>query len=267
MQINPKQQQETTPELTIENIVDSWQNDKLYLGSDEKIACSSKQQSLEECVPPPTEKDPCMKIMDQDIFGQCHILVDPTMYASACQDEICKAGNSENVICETLSAYAKECFRHGICIDWRKAELCPFKCPSGLNYKPCSCIKTCDVIKEWGISKTIKLGTKSSLKNIESQKLCTLTQMEGCICPDGQVLNGTKCIREQQCVQCDDGHYAGDTWRADKCTECNCDTRGKIICTKQECSVIEKICEDGFTPVETSDSDACCSKFICGNLS
>lgn len=76
------------------------------------------------CLPLPPETDPCFKILDEDIFGKCHFVVDPIMYVTACQADLCKTGPTQKGSCETVAAYARECATNGVCVDWRKNGFC-----------------------------------------------------------------------------------------------------------------------------------------------
>lgn len=127
---------------------------------------------------------------------------------------------------------------------------------SGLLYKTClsGCEETCDNYK--------------SLRSGETR--CNILPTEMCTCPAGQVFNNSVCISEQRCEPCDsDGHFAGDTWFADKCTECTCTAGSKTVrCEKKQCVGQQPsfgICQTGFESVKDDDnSDECCERYKCG---
>lgn len=102
----------------------SWLADepKLALNED-KDTCYVDDET--NCLPLPPETDPCLKMTDEDIFGKCHFVVDPLMYVIACQQDLCRTGPSQKGSCETVAAYARECTRSGVCIDWRSSNFCP----------------------------------------------------------------------------------------------------------------------------------------------
>jgi von Willebrand factor len=70
------------------------------------------------------ETDPCLKIFEDELFGQCHFVVEPMMYITACQQDLARTGPSQKGSCESVAAYARECARNGVCIDWRKNGFC-----------------------------------------------------------------------------------------------------------------------------------------------
>uniref|UniRef100_T1GGD2 VWF/SSPO/Zonadhesin-like cysteine-rich domain-containing protein n=1 Tax=Megaselia scalaris TaxID=36166 RepID=T1GGD2_MEGSC len=169
-----------------------------------------------------------MKLLDQDKFGKCHLVVDPVIYLSACQQDLCKPGSNQMGACESLAAYARECKRKGICLDWRDG-FCPYDCPIGKRYEACSCDKTCEQLD------LLKPNQKLKCEEIS----------EGCFCPAGTYLRGKECVAERLCKECDDGeHYPGDEWVKDKCTNCICDKTGKTQCVKKECATQESICSE-----------------------
>jgi von Willebrand factor len=77
-----------------------------------------------DCLPLAPETDPCFKILDEATFGKCHFVVDPIMYVTACQQDLCRTGPTQKGSCETVAAYARECARNGVCVDWRKNGFC-----------------------------------------------------------------------------------------------------------------------------------------------
>ncbi|XP_076847022.1 mucin-2-like isoform X2 [Brachyhypopomus gauderio] len=95
----------------------------------------------------------CSIIMN-DVFKDCHHLVDHTQYYDACVKDTCACdtGGDCECFCTAVAAYAAACSQHGACIMWRSPTICPLFCdyynsPEGCewHYKPCgqSCMKTC----------------------------------------------------------------------------------------------------------------------------
>lgn len=101
----------------------SWLADepKLELNED-KDTCYVDDEA--DCLPLPPESDPCFKILDESIFGKCHFVVDPIMYVTACQQDLCRTGPSQKGSCEAIAAYARECAVNGVCIEWRTSTFC-----------------------------------------------------------------------------------------------------------------------------------------------
>lgn len=238
---------------TVQDIVTSWQskNPALNLSEDE---CLSEERTEINCLPLPPEKDPCLKILEMEVFGQCHLVVDPIMYVSACQQDLCRAGASQKGACESLAAYARECAQNGICIDWRRPDFCPHECPKNLEFQACGCSDSCDSY--------LKKEQQHILLDI-----CTVNREEGCFCPKGKILHNGICILPKMCQACDtDDHFAGDVWYKDKCNRCECFADGKIICTKTECPGDDVVCNRGFRAIEMPTVDSCCKKFVCGKF-
>lgn len=249
------------PTGSVQEFAESWLADEPKLELNEE-QCEVKEESEIGCIATPPDKDPCFKLLDEKLFGKCHLVVDPYMYVSSCQQDMCQTGTSQKGACEFISAYARKCSSNGICLDWRSNQLCPMECSSHLTYSPCGCPETCESVKAKNnlINQSV---TKKS--NTKLASICSVPQIEGCFCPKGSVLRNGKCIPERECNPCDDkaGHYQGDKWYPDKCTDCECKLDGKVVCAKKECSITETICQKGFKPVEVPKADECCSKFMC----
>ncbi|XP_055854171.1 hemocytin [Episyrphus balteatus] len=265
LRMNPAKRRpwKSTPSaVEVCDIVESWKADepKLGLGEDE---CLSEDVAVNECIPPPPEKDPCFKFFDAELFGECNTIVEPLIYVSACQQDMCKPGNDQKGACNSLAAYARECSRNGVCLNWRSPDLCPYDCVSDMMYEPCGCLKTCDSIKATDIFEVENIRTKTVM-NPKDDLECSAGKSEGCFCPPGKVMDNDKCIPEEQCIKCDDGiHAVGESWKKDKCTECTCHSNGKTECAVQQCPVTESICSEGFMPSKISSSEECCPKYIC----
>lgn len=240
----------------------SWQSDEPALGLNE-TECLIEEEIESDCIPLPPESDPCLKIFDEDLFGKCHMIVDPIMYVSACQQDMCKTGSIQEGACESLSAYARDCARNGVCLDWRRSGLCPFECPAFLTYNSCGCAETCESIKARDkVIKAAPTKTKSPVKDS-----CTVNKNEGCFCPPGKILRSGKCIPERECNPCDNlGHFPGDKWFPDVCTDCECNPDGKTICSKKKCSIDGIKCDKGFEPEKITSKEECCPKYICGKF-
>lgn len=241
LKLNPKYKKKVLSN-DINSIIESWLADEPALKVEEQCV---KSEEIKDCVLLP-EHDPCQAILDQSIFGQCHLLADPTMYVSMCQADICKTGAKE--ACSHLAAYASQCSRHGLCIDWKKGK-CDSKieCPADMVYEACGCQKTCDSIKD--------------KKNTELIKCSNPT--EGCYCPPGKVLNNDKCIPVKECTQCGPNHFVGDQWYPDKCTLCECGDKGKVNCTKKDCNSVGIVCQLGYKQITVDQPDECCPIYKC----
>ncbi|XP_057325268.1 hemocytin-like isoform X2 [Microplitis mediator] len=183
----------------------------------------------------------CLILTNENTFGKCHSVIDPTPFVKSCQDTLCVGGN----VCGDIEAYAREC---GLCINWRASDLCPLKCSENLKYQACgpSCTDTCDTVR----------------KN-ETRK-CTSDFAEGCFCPKDHVLNNGTCIPKNKCFICDEqGHLEGDVWQPDPCITCSC--KNQIInCNETKCSTLETVCLENYTLLKVPGTEKeCCPKYRC----
>ncbi|XP_046603352.1 hemocytin isoform X1 [Neodiprion virginianus] len=204
--------------------------------------CASEPEK--ECLIPLPSVNPCNRLLDQKLFGQCHELVDPEPYLATCQQGLCDGID----ICNDLEAYARSCLRAGLCLNWRTDDVCPYKCSSPFTYQSCgpSCQETCNDVEA-----------------VQKVK-CPSGPIEGCFCPQDHILMNGTCISKNKCLVCDrDGHIEGEIWHPDKCTTCHCEKK-IITCSKTECPALGNICSAGHTPIEISESEnECCRKYLC----
>lgn len=227
----------------VEEFALSWLYENLP-GGQSKEGCRNKPE--EKCESFPIDDDPCVQLVDIDRFGQCHPLLDPTMFIEWCQKDTC-GGHPERA-CNAIEAYASECMHSGFCVNWH-SDLCPAQiCPLGQTFKPCekNCVKTCEDVTD-------------------ENKKCPNYPTEGCFCDDGKVLLNGTCVDPVQCQVCDEeGHHPGDTWQKDACTSCSCEGTS-LKCETKHCPAIDAVCEVGLTPLKVaSDEDTCCPRFVCG---
>nr|XP_045582104.1 hemocytin-like isoform X3 [Procambarus clarkii] len=212
-----------------------------WLLEGEANTCSVLEK--ESCQPLPPDQDPCLYIMDEDIFGMCHQLENPGSYISSCQLDICYGSEPNVTACESLAAYAKLCADLGVCLDWRSQDLCPKTCLGGLEYRTCvsGCVRTCENYE--------LLDTDPDA--------CSLVPVEGCFCPEGMVLDNGTCVEESICEMCDKEHHVGDVWQEGPCKTCECTVPG-TICQLKACPP-HPMCGQGYTLVEVPGSeDSCC---------
>lgn len=90
---------------------------------------STVVEKEESCPIPNPDADPCLKLSDSQIFGQCHAIVDVNLYLKKCHSILCQG--HEGSFCHSLEAYVRECQSFGVCLDWRSPNLCPYSCPKG----------------------------------------------------------------------------------------------------------------------------------------
>lgn len=262
LKVNPNAKNIKTE--TFNDIIQSWLSDEPALPNENE--CISEEVAEMDCIPLPPEDDPCLEILNEATFGNCHFIVDPILYLSLCQSDMCKSGPNQQGACAHIAGYVKECSKNGICIDWKK-DVCKTNtdCPVGMIYKPCGCAETCETVKQRNELKASATKSKAMVQKVESLSgECSLPKSEGCFCPDGKINHNGKCIPENQCNQCDDeGHFPGDKWFPDKCSECECGTDGTTKCLKLECSSRGAVCELGYKQLVISDDTECCPIYKC----
>ncbi|CAM5082052.1 unnamed protein product [Eretmochelys imbricata] len=181
-------------------------------------------------------------------FAQCHRIISPDMFYSACEENSCY----EDEICEVIASYAHVCRTNGVCIIWRSPEFCAVNCPGSLIYDHCrtSCTKHCE--------------------NSTSISVCKDYPTEGCFCPPGQVTLNSNCVDEEVCRQCvaEDGtrHQHMETWIPfnEPCKICMCLENRIINCTTQPCPTAKPaVCGPCEVSRLRQDSDQCCPKYEC----
>ncbi|XP_070535301.1 mucin-2-like [Ptychodera flava] len=157
-------------------------------------------------------------LLNENPFCDCHMAVDPTPYIRACERDVCACDVTGNdCMCSTFTAYAKECSKRGVLLDWRLPNLCPVNCTNGMVYDNCgsTCPQTC----------------RTSLYNCDSNHC-----LEGCHCPAGTYLHEDECLSRSQCP-CNYHGYeypAGSTITHD-CNECECADGRWDSCTTNIC--------------------------------
>jgi hypothetical protein len=71
-------------------------------------------------------------------------------------------------------------------------------------YNPCGCGESCKTIeeREKRIQASTALKDPANLAKLRS--ICSAALQEGCFCPKGSVQHNGKCLREAECMACDD---------------------------------------------------------------
>ncbi|XP_037703402.1 mucin-19-like, partial [Choloepus didactylus] len=134
------------------------------------------------------------EIIRDSTFRDCHNKVDPNAYYDACIEEACACDMEGKYLgfCTAVAMYAEACSAVGVCVPWRKPNLCPVYCDYynepgeySWHYEPCGTVtaKTC---------KDQVLGQKFS------------ALLEGCYakCPDSAPYldeNTMKCVNLSEC--------------------------------------------------------------------
>uniref|UniRef100_A0A3Q3WXU3 VWFD domain-containing protein n=1 Tax=Mola mola TaxID=94237 RepID=A0A3Q3WXU3_MOLML len=174
-------------------------------------------------VPPPTTpKGPICNhdicdILTSSVFAPCHAVVSPGPYVKTCQNDYC---TDKKIACRDLEAYATECSKEGVCIDWRNTTngLCEYKCQSNKVYKACgpSVERTCNN----RYNTIYQNGSETSTKK----------SREGCVCPPGTTLFNTV---SNKCVS----SCGKRTSHRNGCNTCVCDNDSMSVeCERRPCT-------------------------------
>ncbi|XP_055482790.1 mucin-19-like [Psammomys obesus] len=194
----------------------------------------------QECVDTVTQSFPCdsnpyckawaekkCEIIRDDTFRECHSKVDPTTYYDACIEEACACDMEGKYLgfCTAVAMYAEACNAAGVCVSWRKPNLCPVYCDyynapgeCSWHYEPCGTVtaKTC---------KDQVIGKKFS------------SLLEGCYakCPENAPYldeNTMKCVQLSECSCFYNSVIPAGTVVTDDCGRtCSC-TAGELECTE-----------------------------------
>ncbi|KAM4714652.1 zonadhesin, like [Anableps anableps] len=184
-------------------------------------------KEVEEEAQKPTS---CGMITDLNgIFKPCHSVVPPESYFGNCVYDICATGGQTVALCQAIESYADMCAAAGVPISWRDNTFCPLKCPSGSHYELCASACPQPSCQD-------PAGPGGS---------CNHPCVEGCVCNEGLVLSGDKCVPLSECGCTDeDGKYrpVGDTWFSETdCSErCRCNGNLNLTCEPWQCSPAQK---------------------------
>ncbi|KAJ8332435.1 hypothetical protein SKAU_G00426080 [Synaphobranchus kaupii] len=196
----------------------------------------------------------CFHMLNQIPFSQCHHKVSPDQFC----DKIW-AGDvhyKENQ-CDFLAAYVAICYTHNVCINWRKRDFCPLKCPPGKVYQPC--VNTCK--------------TKTCLnREYYEESTCSYIREE-CVCEHGTILHRADsafCVTEDRCVCTDNDGFPrapGEVWNGSgkSCCLYSCMENGSVVAVEPDCGDLPiLLCErEGEYPINVLEQGACCPKKIC----
>ncbi|XP_053417590.1 mucin-5B [Nycticebus coucang] len=198
----------------------------------------------------PCLPDPLCELLLGQVFAECHGLIPPGPFFSACVSDSCHP----RAPCQSLEAYAALCRSRGTCSDWRNATggLCDITCPPTKVYKPCGPVQpvSCDSRKQYPLSGGLA---------------------EGCFCPEGQILFNALteiCVPTCPCVGPDGlPKFPGEQWVSD-CQACVCDEGSvSVRCKPLQCEPQgqpPKCGQPGFVALTRPRVDKpCCPETLC----
>uniref|UniRef100_S4RH74 VWFD domain-containing protein n=1 Tax=Petromyzon marinus TaxID=7757 RepID=S4RH74_PETMA len=159
------------------------------------------------------------------LFTECHAVVNPEELFTSCVLDQCWTYGDKGTLCGSLQAYADECAENGIVIMWRNATFCR-ECKPDSHYESCAppCPATCS--------------------NVTLPGACQQPCGEGCVCDEGFVFSGDKCVPQDQCGCLDRNdlyHPLGDHWfGTQNCSlHCSCVSVGDVVCDPWQCGANE----------------------------
>ncbi|XP_041591515.1 mucin-19-like [Vulpes lagopus] len=167
------------------------------------------------------------EIIRDSIFKECHHKVDPEAYLEACIEEACACDMQGKYLgfCTAVAMYAEACSAVGVCVTWRKPDLCPVFCDYYNEPGECS----------WRYEPCGTVTTKTCRDQVIGQKFSAV--LEGCYakCPDNAPYldeNLMKCVTLSEC-SC----FYNDIIPAGGVIQDNCGRTCYCIAGELECSV------------------------------
>ncbi|XP_048958578.1 mucin-19 isoform X5 [Canis lupus dingo] len=166
------------------------------------------------------------EIIRDSIFKECHHKVDPEAYLEACIEEACACDTQGKYLgfCTAVAMYAEACSAVGVCVTWRKPDLCPVFCDYYNEPGECS----------WRYEPCGTVTTKTCRDKVIGQKFSAV--LEGCYakCPDNAPYldeNLMKCVTLSEC-SC----FYNDIIPAGGVIQDNCGRTCYCIAGELECS-------------------------------
>uniref|UniRef100_A0A8C0KND2 von Willebrand factor n=1 Tax=Canis lupus dingo TaxID=286419 RepID=A0A8C0KND2_CANLU len=188
-------------------------------------ALSSGEQRCKRVSPPSSpcnvssdEVQQCQLLKSASVFARCHPLVDPEPFVALCERTLCTCVQGMECPCAVLLEYARACAQQGIVLyGWTDHSVCRPACPAGMEYKECvsPCTRTC--------------------QSLHVKEVCQEQCVDGCSCPEGQLLDEGHCVgsAECSCVHAGQRYPPGASLLQD-CHTCIC--RNSLwICSNEEC--------------------------------
>ncbi|XP_037369232.1 uncharacterized protein LOC119247122 [Talpa occidentalis] len=134
------------------------------------------------------------EIIRDSTFRDCHSKVDPSAYYDACIEEACACDMEGKYqgFCTSVAMYAEACSAVGVCVTWRRPDLCPVYCDYYNSPGECS----------WHYAPCGTVTAKTCKDHVIGQKFSAL--LEGCYaqCPDAAPYldeNTMKCVTLSEC--------------------------------------------------------------------
>ncbi|KAM5263526.1 von Willebrand factor [Ctenodactylus gundi] len=160
----------------------------------------------------------CQLLKSASVFARCHPLVDPEPFVALCEDSLCRCTQELRCACPALLEYARTCAQEGLVLyGWMDHSTCHPACPAGMEYKECvsPCARTC--------------------QSLHINEVCQDRCVDGCSCPEGQLLDAGHCVKSTECSCVHSGkRYPPGSSLSQDCNTCIC--RNSLwVCSNEEC--------------------------------
>uniref|UniRef100_A0A8B9KF75 VWFD domain-containing protein n=1 Tax=Astyanax mexicanus TaxID=7994 RepID=A0A8B9KF75_ASTMX len=165
-----------------------------------------------------------LTLLSEGPFRECSAVIDSKVFYENCLYDYCTGKGTKYFLCNIAQTYAAACQSAGVrAADWRSFIGCPSpQCPENSQYESCACPATCE--------------------NPTPSADCKANCVEACVCKDGYLLSGNKCVPKTECgctyVDGGDSRYlqAGETvWVDTTCSKkCTC-SNGQAKCENTVC--------------------------------
>ncbi|TSO05463.1 IgGFc-binding protein [Bagarius yarrelli] len=161
-------------------------------------------------------------------FKSCKSVIDPSVFYENCLFDYCNGKDISNFLCQTAKVYADACQQAGVHVyDWKHFLKCsPPKCTVNSHFESCACPATCE--------------------NPTPSAVCKANCVETCVCDEGYLWSGNKCVPKSQCgcmyKSGGEKRYlqAGESiWADGSCTKkCTCSSsNGQLMCENTSCPI------------------------------
>lgn len=160
----------------------------------------------------------CQLLKTASVFARCHSLVDPEPFVALCENALCMCGQEPDCPCAALQEYARACAHQGMVLyDWTEPSGCQPACPAGMEYQACvsPCTRTC--------------------QSLQIQEGCMEDCVDGCTCPERQLLDAGRCVESSECSCVHAGkRFPPGSSLSQDCNTCIC-RNSMWVCSNEEC--------------------------------
>ncbi|KAM9071499.1 von Willebrand factor isoform 1-T6 [Megaptera novaeangliae] len=160
----------------------------------------------------------CQLLKSASVFARCHPLVDPEPFVALCERTLCTCAQGLLCPCPVLLEYARACAQQGILLyGWTDHTSCRPDCPAGMEYKACvsPCPRNC--------------------QSLHISDVCQQQCVDGCSCPEGQLLDEGRCVESAECSCVHSGkRYPPGASLSRDCNTCIC-RNSQWVCSNEEC--------------------------------